>query len=45
MKRARLALLRAAAAALGAALLGGVLLAWQDPAITMALLDGVFLCH
>ncbi len=45
MTRARPALLRAAAAVLCAALLGGVFLAWQDPAITMALLDGVFLCH
>jgi len=33
------------AAALCVALLSGVFLAWQDPDITLALLDGFFLCH
>ncbi|OWT71443.1 hypothetical protein CEY04_23800 [Achromobacter sp. HZ28] len=38
-------LARAVAATLCVALLSGVFLAWQDPGITLALLDGVFLCH
>lgn len=42
---ARATLLRAAAAVAGAVLLCGVFIAWQDPSITLALMDGFFLCH
>ncbi|MFC4273610.1 hypothetical protein [Achromobacter aloeverae] len=45
MMPARPTLLRAAAVIACTALLCCIFIAWQDPSITLALMDGFFLCH